>query len=68
MASSSSLRSPAVEKVEAFGGGTARGSRTSEKSIESLSKARMWRLHARAARIVEPGEWDKLEHETWCEN
>ena len=51
-----SLRSPAIQKVEAFGGGTARGLRTSEKNIESFSKARMWRLHARATRIVAPGE------------
>jgi hypothetical protein len=68
MDSSSSIRSPEVEKVEAFKGGDARDSRTSENSIESLSKARMWRLHARAARIVAPGVMDKLGHETWYEN
>jgi len=53
---SSSLRSTGVRIVEAMdvGGDSAKGSRTSEKSFESLSIARMCRLHARAARIVAP--------------
>jgi len=56
MASSLSLRSTGVGKVEVmdFGGGSAKGLRTSEKSLELLSKARMCRLHARVARIVGP--------------
>jgi len=55
-ASSSSLRSTGVGIVEAIdvGGDSAKGSRTSEKSLESLSIAKMYRLYARATQIVVP--------------